>query len=55
MLDGSHNGCYGNINTDIENKITCGSDSYPKTKDDNVGILNNYHVGKQHIRDTSLK
>ena len=27
--------------------MTCGSDSYPKSKDETVGLLNNYHVSNQ--------
>ena len=41
MLDGEDNGSFGTINTNLENKMMCGSDSYPKTKDNTVEILNN--------------
>ena len=35
--------------------MTCGSTSYPKSKDNTVGLLNNYHVIKQLICITPAK
>ena len=35
--------------------MTCGSDSYPKTKDETVGLLKNYHVSKKLTWDTPVK
>ena len=55
MLNGSDNSLFGNINNNIENKMTCGSDSYPKSKDKNVGLINNYHVSKQLTGNTPGK
>ena len=49
------NGLFGTIKTDLDNKMTCGLYSYPKTKYKTVGILNNYHVGKQLTRATIMK
>ena len=46
MMDGSDNSSFGNVKTNLENKITCGSESYPKSKDKNLERLNNYHVRK---------
>ena len=55
MLDGSDNIRLGTIKTDLENKITRGSVIYPKSKDETVGILKNYHVSKQLTRTNSVK
>ena len=55
MLDGSYNSHFRTIKNGLENKMTCGSDSYSKTKDKTVGILNNYHMGKQHTQVTPVK
>ena len=41
ILDGTCNGCFGTINTSLEKNMTCGLYSYPRTKYDNMGILNN--------------
>ena len=54
MLDGADNGCFRTINTDLDNKMTCGSYSYPNTKDDTVGLINNFHVSKKLIRSTPV-
>ena len=35
--------------------MMCGSDSYPKSKDVTVGLLNNYHVRKQLTRTIPVK
>ena len=35
--------------------MTCGSESYPKPKEDTVGLINNYHVSKQLTRVTPVK
>ena len=35
--------------------MACGSDSYPKTRDKNFGLLNNYHVSKQLMQATPVK
>ena len=32
-MDGSDNSLFGTIKTDPENKMMCGSDSYPKSKE----------------------
>ena len=48
-------GCFGVINTDIENNMTCGPVSYPITKDKNVGLLKNYYVGKQNTWSMPVK
>ena len=55
MLYGLYNGCLKTTKTDLNNKMTFGSDIYPITKYKTVGIIKNYHVGKQHIQDTSVK
>jgi hypothetical protein len=36
---------YARIETDPENKMTFGKDSYSRTRDETVALLNNYHVG----------
>ena len=36
-------------------KMTYGSDSYSKSKDKTVGLLNNDHVSKQIVQTTPLK
>ena len=54
-LDGSDNSRFGTIKTDLENKMTCGSGSYPKSKEKTVVLLNNYHARKQLTRTTPLK
>ena len=41
---------FGIIKTGQDNKTTCGSESYPTTKGETVGLLNNYHVGNHHMR-----
>ena len=33
MMDGAENGIFGTINTDLENKMTCRSYSYKRTKE----------------------
>ena len=55
MLDGADNGLFGTIKTHLENKMTCGLYSYPKTKDETEGLLDKYHVGKKLARDTPVK
>ena len=55
MLDGADNGRFGTIEDDLENKIMCSSDSYPKTKDNTVGLINNYYVSKQLTQATLVK
>ena len=40
MLGGEHSSHFENINAGLK-KMTCGSDSYPRTKDITVGLLNN--------------
>ena len=47
MLDGAENGRFGTIKTKLENNMTCGSDIYPNTKDETVGLLKNYRVSKK--------
>ena len=49
------NGRFMDIKTDQENKMTCGLDSYPTTKEKTVGLLKNYHVSKQQTRATQMK
>ena len=41
MLDGEDNRRFGTIKNYLYNKMECGLDSYPKTKEDTVGLLNN--------------
>ena len=41
MLYEADIGRFGTIRTDLEKKVTCVSDSYPNTKDDTMGIINN--------------
>ena len=55
MLDMEDNGQFGTINNGLENKMTCGSGSYPRTKDKTMRILKNYHVSKQHMQSTKVK
>ena len=55
MMYGSYNRFFGNIKTNIENKITCGSYRHPKTKDRTVGLLNNYHVSNQLTQENPVK
>ena len=55
MLDGADNGLFGTIKTHLENKMTCGLYSYPKTKDETEGLLDKYHVGKKIAQDTPVK
>ena len=43
------------IKTKIDNKMTCGSDGYPITKNETKRILNNYHEGKNHTWYTPVK
>jgi hypothetical protein len=45
MLSGADNKRYARIETDLENKMTFGTDSYPRTRDETMTLLNNYHVG----------
>jgi hypothetical protein len=46
VLSEADNKRYARIETDLENKITFGTDSYyPRTRDETVALLNNYHVG----------
>ena len=52
---GSDNRRFGNINTDLGNNITCTSYSYPKSKENNLELINNYHVDKQHTCTTPVK
>ena len=47
MMLGTYNGRFWTIKTDLEKKMLCGYDRYPKTKDETVVILNNYYVSKQ--------
>ena len=42
----------GTIKSDLENKMMCGSDSNPKSKDKIVGLIHNYHVSKKLTRTT---
>ena len=46
MLDGADNRHFRIIKADLENNIIYGSESFPRTKDKTVEILNNYHVVK---------
>ena len=55
MLDGADNRRFGITKTGLENNMTCCLNIYQIIKDKTVVLLNNYHVGKQHIRDTSVK
>ena len=43
-------GRFGNIKTNLDNNMMCGSDIYPRTKDKNVGLLKNYNASKQATR-----
>jgi hypothetical protein len=45
ILSGADNKRYARIEIDLENKMTFGTDSYPRTRDTTVALLNNYHVG----------
>ena len=49
MLDGSENGCFGIINNNLDNRMTCGTGSYPRPKDKTAGPFNNYNVSKKTI------
>ena len=55
ILNGADNRCFGTIKTDLDNNMTCGSDSYPKSKYDTVVLLNSYHMSKQLKWATPLK
>ena len=55
MLDRAYNKRFRTIKTNLENNMTCGSDRYPQSKDETVGLLNNYHVSKQLMRTTLVK
>ena len=55
MLYGTDNGSFGNIKTDLKNKMTCGLDSYPKIKENTVELLNTYHMSKQLPWATPVK
>ena len=44
MLYEAYNGHFGTINSDLENKMICESYSYSRTKDETMGIINNYYV-----------
>ena len=55
MLEGADNSRFGTIKTDLENKTTRGSDSYPRTKDETVGLINNYHMSKHTMRTLPVK
>ena len=55
MLYVTHNSLFGTIKTDLEDKMTCGSCSYRKTKDETVGLLNNYHVSKKLTLSTLVR
>ena len=55
MLDGAENGHLRTIKTDLENNMTCESESCPRTKDKTVGILNHYHAGKKHTLVMPMK
>ena len=46
MIDGADKGRFVAIKTDRENKMMCGSDSYPSIKDKRMGLIKNYHVSK---------
>ena len=41
ILDGAEKGHFGTINTDLDNKMACGSEIYPKIKYETVGLLKN--------------
>ena len=43
-------GSFGNIKTNLDNNMMCGSYIYPRTKDKNVGLLKNYNASKQATR-----
>jgi hypothetical protein len=45
MLSGADNKRYARIETDLENKMTFVTDSYPRTRDETGALFNNYHVG----------
>ena len=55
MIYRSDNSRFGTIKADLENKMMCGSDSYPKSKDKNVVLINSYHVSKQLAQTTPAK
>ena len=55
MLNGADKCSFGTIKTNLDNNMTCGSDSYPRTKDEAVGLLNNYYVSKKLMRATPVK
>ena len=55
MLDGADNSRFWTIKTNIENKMTCGPDSSPKTKEKTVVLINNYHLSKQLTRVIPVK
>ena len=55
MMNGEEKVNVGTIKTDLEKKMTCGSGSYPRTKDRTVGLLNNYNVVKKHTHATPVK
>ena len=54
-MDGEDNGRFGTIKTNLENKITCGWDSYSNTKCKIVGLVNKYHVSKKLMQATPVK
>ena len=54
-MDGLDNRLFGNIKTDVFNKGTCGMESYPNTKDETVGLINNYHVSNLLTWATPVK
>ena len=43
MLDGTDNSYFGAFKDNLDKNMTCGSESYPKSKDKTVGLINNYH------------
>ena len=55
MLDGAEKSIFMIIKTKIDNKMTCGSDGYQRTKDETKRILNKYQAGKNHTWYTPVK
>ena len=55
ILDRAENGHFSTIMTDLENNMACESESFPRTKDKTVGIINNYHGGKTHTLVMPMK
>ena len=55
MINGADKSNFVIIRIDLENNMTCWPDSESGTNDKKVGILQNYHVGKQHTRATPVE